>query len=1019
MQNKSILWIFVILLTLAVAYSLSFSFFARRYESHIMELAKDSLARANYNGADYDGTLTALYNKALKDSSNAEAYPIFGTTYNTLKNKELNLGLDLQGGMSVTLEVSIPDLLIALSDNSQEPVFLQAITDAKAARKNSSDDFMALFESAWKANNQKGLALWRIFDNMDNKGKFAPNSSDDDVLDILRKEAEDAINNTEKIVQKRIDGTGVSQATVQKQSFSGRIVVEIPGVKNIEDFRNRLKATANLEFWDTYRTDEFLGKLMEVYGSIGKTTAPELYSQDPLRAQKDSIMGEMLKVPGLTQVQKDSIVNIYKDPSVKPDSLLTEGEKARKYPLRKLQLNFQSKSAVAGYAAVSDTAEINKYLNMSEARNVLPQDLRLLWSSTPQENIAVLYAIKDKSMRGKAELDGRSIVDARPDYDNFTGEVIASMTMNSEGAAIWREMTRKNAADSNRPIAIVMDDKVITAPNVNGEIPNGSSQITFGGADSQASMKEAQELTSLLKAGSLPAPSRIINEQIVGPTLGKANIQSGIFSFIAAFVAILLFMIFYYAWAGFAANIALVANLFFLIGALVSFNGALTLPGIAGIVLTMGMAVDANVLIYERVKEELRLGKGISAAMKDGFVKALGAIIDGNATTFITGVILFAFGSGPIRGFATTLIIGIFTTLFTALLISRLILYRRLENKKPITFYSSITKDWFTKVNYDFVGKRKMFYALSILIIGAGFVSMFARKSAFDYGVDFIGGTSVRVTFNQPVDEDALRNVLKETLVYNGNSATNNVQKINSNASAYKITTDYLIGTESANVEAEINAKLAEAFDKAAGKDAYTIEDNFKVDPTLTDDFRKEATLSGIIALICVGIYIFIRFQKWDFALGASVALLHDALVVMAAFSLLYGIVPMSLEVNQNFVGAILTVIGYSINDTVVIFDRIREYLKVRKNTPIETTINDALNSTFGRSINTSFTVLLTLVIMFIFGSDDIRGFCFAMIVGVVSGVYSTLFIATPIVVDMRKLAQSRQDAKDAQVATA
>ncbi len=1019
MQNKSILWIFVILLTLAVAYSLSFSFFARRYESHIMELAKDSLDRAGYNGPQYDSVLTALYNKALKDSSNAEAYPVFGTPYSDLRKKELNLGLDLKGGMSATLEVSIPDLLLALSDNSQDPVFLKSIQDAKDARKSSSADFMTLFENAWKSNNNKGLSLWRIFDNMDNKGKFQPNSSDDDVLEILRKEAEDAINNTEKIILKRIDGTGISQATVQKQSLTGRIIVEIPGITNGEEIRNRLKATANLEFWDTYRTDEFLGKLMEVYSTIGKLTAPDLYSQDPLRAQKDSLMSEALKVEGLTQAQKDSIVNIYKDPNVKPDSLLTESEKARKYPLRKLQLNFQSKSAIAGYAAVSDTAEINKYLNKPESRSVLPQDLRLMWSSRPQNNIAVLYAIKDASMRGKAELDGRSIVDARPDFDSFTGEVIASMTMNSEGASVWREMTRRNAADSNRPIAIVMDGQVITAPNVNGEIPNGSSQITFGGENADQSMKEATELTALLKAGSLPAPSRIINEQIVGPSLGKANIQSGIISFIAAFIAILLFMIFYYAWAGFAANIALIANLFFLIGALVSFEGALTLPGIAGIVLTMGMAVDANVLIYERVKEELRLGKGISAAMKDGFVKALGAIIDGNVTTFITGVILYIFGSGPIRGFATTLLIGIFTTLFTALLISRLILYRRLENKKQITFYSNITKDWFTKMNYDFVAKRKLFYGISIAIIGAGIVSMFVRSSAFDYGVDFVGGTTARVTFNQQVDEDALRGILKETLVYNGQVATSTVQRIDNNSSAFKVTTDYMINAEVDSVESKINDKMEEAFAQASSKDGFVIEDSFKVDPTMTDDFRKEATFSGIIALLCVGIYIFIRFQKWDFALGASVALLHDALIVIAAFSLLYGVIPISLEVNQNFIGAILTVIGYSINDTVVIFDRIREYLKVRKNMPIETTINDALNSTFGRSINTSFTVLLTLVIMFIFGSDDIRGFCFAMIIGVISGVYSTLFIASPIVVDMRNWAGKKQNAEAAAVAQA
>lgn len=995
---------------------LSFGFVAKRYEAKIAKLASDSLETAGVTFTEWDTTHTALYRKFLRDSANAEAYPFFGKTYNELKEQELNLGLDLKGGMSVILEVSIPDLFVALSDNNTNPVFVQSIADAKAAQRNSTSPFVDLFYDAWKKNNTSGLEMWRIFDTMENKGKFPAKSSDDDVVAILRKEADDALNNTENIIKKRIEPFGITQANVQRQSLTGRIIVELPGVEDQERVRKTLKATANLEFWDTYRTDEVFAKMFELYGALGKKVAPEFYSQDPDRAKKDSTMMELLKDTSLTQIQRDSIQVAYRDTTVRPDSLLTEQELSKKYPLRKLSLNPQSGSAVIGFAQVSDVEQINKYLNMDVAKQTLPADLRLMWGAKPEGNIVALYGIKDKSLRGKAELDGKSITDARQDFNPVTGEVEVTMQMDSEGASIWREMTRKNAADKNRPIAITMDNLVFSAPNVNSEIPNGSSVIQFGRAsedkDQTAMQNEAKDLAGLLKAGSLPAPAKIIDEVTVGPSVGAENITAGMWSFIIAFILILVYMVFYYAWAGFAANIALIANLFFMMGALVSFGGSLTLPGIAGIVLTMGMAVDANVLIYERVKEELRLGKGISAAMNDGFLKALSAIIDGNATTLITGIILFLVGTGPIKGFATTLIIGIFTTLFTAFIISRLILYRRLENKKPITFYSNITKNWFTKINYDFVGKRKIFYVVSFVIIAAGIASWVTR--GFNMGVDFAGGTSQRVKFEQSVSADQLRNVLAETLVEeNGKAAAYVVQSIGTGDTEYKITTNFMMESESDSVETQVTKKFEESFKKLGVK--YEPGSSYKVDPTMSDDFRKQATWAAILSLILVGIYILIRFRKWDFALGASVALFHDALVVVAAFTLFNGILPFTLEVNQNFIGAILTVIGYSINDTVVIFDRIREYLKTRKNAPIEGTINDALNSTMGRSINTSMTVLLTLLVMFIFGSDDIKGFCFAMIIGVMSGVYSTLFIATPIVVDMRKWSGKKEE-RDAEL---
>ncbi len=1017
MQNKSFTWVFVILLTLAVAYQLSFGWVASNFEKQAHQIAVDSISTTGLTGSAADSAIFALEKKILRDSSEAKVYPLMGHSYSYLKQHQLGLGLDLKGGMSVTLEVSIPDMIIAISDDNANPAFRKSITEAIEAQKSSGSDYITLFEEAWKRNNG-GLELWRIFNNLENQDKFPPKTSDDDVIKILRQEADIAISNTENIIRKRIDQFGVTQPNVQKQSLSGRILVELPGVDDRERVRKNLKSTANLEFWDTYFNTEVIGALSEANTRLGKKLAPQLFSTDSLRAQKDSLMNVALADTTLNQTQQDSIRNYYADNTVKPDSLLSKEELRKKNPLFAI-LNPQVPmgSAMVGFAAVSDTAEFNRLVRLPEAKEVIPADCRLLWSAKVEKNIATLYSIKDASMRGRAELDGKSIVDARQDFDPITGEVTVEMRMDSEkGTPLWREMTKKNAADRNRPIAIVMDNLVYSAPSVNSEIPNGSSVITFGkGEDREKSIQEAKDLAGLLKAGSLPAPAKIIDEVTVGPSLGEKNIKAGIWSFVIAFLVILIYMIFYYAWAGWAANVALIANLFFLIGALVSLGGALTLPGIAGIVLTMGMAVDANVLIYERVKEELRHGKNISTAMKDGFLKAISAILDGNATTLITGIILFLVGSGPIKGFATTLIIGIFTTLFTAIIIARLILYRRLENKKEITFSSNITKNWFTNVNYDFVGKRKLFYAISIVIVAAGIASWAFR--GFNLGVDFIGGTSYKVEFAQAVDADQVRQALESTLVDDqGNKGSVLVQSIGSGSQDFKVTTNFLINSTDPNADAMVSAKVQEALNKVS-TDAK-MDSSYKVDASMSDDFRREAIWAGIISLLLVGLYIFIRFRKIDFAIGAAVALFHDALIVIAAFTLLNGILPFSLEVNQNFIGAILTIIGFSINDTVVIFDRVREYLRGNKSQPMATTINSALNSTLGRTINTSMTVLLTLIVMFVFGSDDIKGFCFAMIIGVVAGVYSSLFIATPIVVDMG-LKQSKSEEEEATPAKA
>ena len=982
MQNRSLLWVFILLLTLSVGYMLSFSWIVRDYEATVKQAVLEQIGDSI---PEDDPRFEARLNKALQDSSEAVAFT--GYTYGQIKQKELNLGLDLRGGMSITLEVSIPDLLVSLSDFDNTPEFVQAIDNAKAAQRNSTQDYITLFSDEWKkvANGKKLSAIFSI----GSPDKFKLEMTDDEVLAILRKEASDAIDNTENIIRKRIDQFGVAQPNVQKQALSNRIVVELPGIKDDARISKNLKSTANLEFWNTYFNAEVAQALVNLNDALGKKMAPELWG---INAVTDT-------------TSKDSTAVA---PTAKPDDQLTDDEKRKKNPLFALMQPIFPKdatqlSAVVAQASVSNQDAINAMLRSSEAKSILPGDLRLLWGAKAEQGVAALYAIKTEdpnSKNAKPRLTGKNIQDARPDFDPTTGDVVVEMSMDLDGAAEWREMTKQNAQDNRRAIAVVMDSLVYSAPSVNEEIPNGRSVITFGtGADRDKQMIEAQDLAGLLKAGSLPAPAKIVDKVVVGPSLGDENIKAGLWSFIAAFIVILLYMMFYYAWAGWAANVALVANLFFLIGALVSIGGSLTLPGIAGIVLTMGMAVDANVLIYERVKEELRRGKGMSAAMKDGFLKAISAILDGNATTLITGLVLFVVGTGPIKGFATTLIIGIFTTLFTAIIISRLILYRRLDNKKEITFYSNITKDWFTKINYDFVSKRYIYYFISILIIGAGVWSWTTR--GFNMGVDFAGGTSMKVKFEQSVDAEQVRSALNNGLVENGASAATSVQAIGGTGNEFKLTTNYLINDNSENVDEKVSGKVDEVLN-SVGK--HEVTSSYKVDASMSDDFRTEAYWSAIVALLLVGIYIVFRFRKLDFAIGAVVALFHDALVVICAFTLLNGLVPFTLEVNQNFIGAILTVIGYSINDTVVIFDRIREYLRERKGGDLKGTINDALNSTMGRSINTSMTVLLTLLVMFIFGSDDIKGFCFAMIIGVLSGVYSTLFIATPIVVDMRRL---------------
>ena len=968
MQNKSAVLIFTVLLALATLYTLSFNYFSSQFEKEAqlqgVYEAEQLLADSAITEDAFDATASEEAKSYLRSKGDSAIVPIFGKTYKEAKERELNLGLDLRGGMSVTLEVSIPDLIIALADYSTNEGFRAAISEAKAARKESNADFVTLFGQAWAANGTAG-ELWRIMYSMESPDLFPKKSTDEEVLAILRAEAETAINNTENIIRKRIDQLGVAQPNVQKLSFSGRILVELPGIDDPARARKQLKSTANLEFWETWFNDEIVQRIADANAAAGRALRPDLFGDE---APADS-------------------------------TLDTETLRAKNPLFAVMQPNQQAKTSIVGFAVEADTGKVNDVLRLPEAKAALGTDLRLLWGAKTEGGVATLYAIQDQSGRGKAKLDGKSIVDARVGYDEI-GDVVCNMTMNGEGAGIWGQMTKAAAADNNRAVAVVLDNLVFSAPNVNSAIMNGRSQISFGtGQTAEQKLVEAEDLSSLLKAGSLPAPARIVDEVSVGPQLGEENIQAGLSSFVFALLVVLVYMIFYYRGAGVVSNIALIANLFFLIGALASLGAALTLPGIAGIVLTIGMAVDANVLIYERVREEMRAGKGLAGAVKEGYSKAYSAIIDANITTLLTAIILYSFGSGAIRGFATTLMVGIFTSLFSAIVLTRLVFYSRMENKKGMSFASKLTENWFTNTAVPFIARRRMAYIASALVIAGGLASLSTR--GLNYGVEFSGGSTFDVTFDEAVNVQSVRDALSVAFTEDGTPGNPLVQTKESDRQV-RIMSNYLIESEAEDQDERIQEALAGGL-KTLGV-GYTVDRYNKVDGTISDDFRRGATNATVFSLIVIFLYIFIRFRKWQYGLGALVAMIHDVLIVLSLFSIFWGILPFTMEIDQAFIAAILTVIGYSINDTVVVFDRIREYFTLygRKKDRKEV-FNLALNSTLSRTINTSLSTFVVLLTIFLFGGDNIKGFVFALMIGVVVGTYSSIFIATPTVVDLSK----------------
>ena len=999
MQSKGAIRFVAILLAIACLWQLSFTAVTMRQENKAekfaeaaVEAAQQSAAFAKVSDADkafYLDSIRKEENRHYLDSISSEKI-YFGYTYKDVKAKEINLGLDLKGGMNVMLQVQLKDLVKALAGDNNAPEFEKALALAQERSVNSREDFISLFADAWK-ETAGGMPLAQIFGTYEMRDKIGPESTDAEVIEVIRSEAESAISNSFNVLRNRIDRFGVTQPNIQKLGNSGRILVELPGVKEPERVRKLLQGTASLEFWATYDNAEVENYLMEA----------------------NSVLADLLSVEEEVAVEETPAEN--KDilaEEIQQNDAESEAEMKKQNPLFSvLQPSGARGNACIGYAHYSDTTLINKYLAMPQVKGLFPPEFKPMWtvkgSQFAGENIFELVAIKATSRDGKAPLDGGAVTDARVQYGN-AGSPEVSMSMNAEGANTWARMTKDNIG---RQIAIVLDGMVYSYPTVQSEISGGSSQIT-----GNFTIEEAEDLANVLKSGKLPAPATIIQEQVVGPSLGAESINAGLISFVIAFFLVLLYMVFFYQGAGLVADVALLVNVLFLFGTLVSFGAVLTLPGIAGLVLTLGMAVDANVIIYERVKEELRAGKGLGKAIHDGYANAYSAIIDGQITTLLTGLVLFVFGSGPVQGFATTLIIGIITSVITSIFITRIIFDDRLVKGKNITFDNKLTRNFLQNTHVDFLGKKKIAYIVSGTIIVLSLVSMFTK--GFTYGVDFTGGRTYVVRFDKSVTAEEVR----AAAIAEFDGAVEVKQF--GGESQMKITTQYLVEDESTDADAEVESKLYNALkgffanDLSFAEFTSTLENpngiisSDKVGPTIANDITRNAIIAVVIALFVIFAYIAVRFKGWTWGLGGVTGLAHTALIVIGFFSIFSGILPFSLDIDQTFIAAILTIIGYAINDTVVIFDRIREYKELHPKAEFKSNVNEALNSTLSRTMNTSLTTLITMLAIAIFGGEVIRGLAVALIVGIVVGTYASIFIATPIMYDVTRKAEAKKAAK-------
>jgi len=991
MQNKGAITLLAIALALVSLYQLSFTWKTNRIEKAAREYAQGNPDKEK------------VY---LDSMANQEVYNFLGIakyTYKECKELELNLGLDLRGGMNVTMEVDVADVVRSLANYTPDPAFNQAIQEAIQMRTSSPKDFVTLFGEAFeKIAPNAQLASPDLFGTVELKDKIKIGASNKEVLDVVRQEAEGAIDNTFNILRTRIDRFGVAQPNIRKADISGRIVIELPGIKDAQRVRKLLQGTAALEFYETFDNGDFYQ-----YLATANEKAREIQAaNEALQGTAEDTTKAVTATATPAEVATDSTGNSLIAKASAQDSvsnLMANEEAFRKQnPLfailnPNIDRNGQliPNGSIVGYARLKDTGAVNALLALPQIKASLPRNSRLLWEMKAENGFVPLHAIKITTRDGKAPLDGGAVVDARQEFEQNGSRPVVSMNMNGEGAKTWARLTKENVGHS---IAIVLDGYVCSSPNVINEITGGNSQIT-GHFD----IKEAQDLANILKSGKLPAPARIIADEIVGPSLGSASIQSGMWSFVIAFVLVLVYMLFFYSrGAGLAADIALFTNLFFLFGVLASIGAVLTLPGIAGIVLTMGMSVDANVLIYERIQEELRGGKGLKLAIKEGYRQAYSAIIDGNVTTLLTGFILYYFGEGPIKGFATTLIIGIFTSLFCAIFITRIILDYSSRKNENVRFTTPFTADWLRDVHFPFLDRRKVGYTVSGIITVICLVSLFTK--GLDKGIDFVGGRTYTVTFDQPVQVEEIAASLAE--VYGSTPEV----KTFGGANQVRITTKYKIADEGTEADDEVETLLYEGLKKyiPAGTSKEVFLTDYrqmsqKVGPAVAEDVTRAAIWSVIFALIVIFLYIMIRFTKWQYGAGAVIGLAHNTIVVLGIFSLFSGVLPFSLEIDQAFIAAILTVVGYSINDTVVVFDRIREYHRLYPKRNDKENTEAALNSTLRRTFSTSLSTLVVLLAIFIFGGTSIKGFVFALLIGVIVGTYSSLFVATPLSYDFRR----------------
>ena len=975
MQNNSLIRVFGILFALVSIYQLSFTFITSNIETQADNYAKQVISDEEPNYLEKRDQTASAYLDSIGNS------PLYGfTSYNDAKQKELNKGLDLKGGINVILQISIRDILIGLAENSKNPVFNKALDDADLLQKTSDEPYIESFFRAFESiKGSDKLASPEIFANRTLSDEINFEMSDQETQIIVRRKIDESIVSAFEVLRKRIDKFGVTQPNIQRLGTSGRILVELPGAKDVDRVQNLLQSTAQLEFWETYKNDKLISFLIEANTLIGKQISSKTTSVDNGEKDESSEIDDLLA----DVASQDSIVQT-KNPIL--DRIVGQG--------------FQGGPVLAQFNA-RDSDLIMGYLNQPEVRKLLPSEyryIRFAWGKPLSEGSVVeLFALKS-NRDNIAPLSGGVVVDALQTFDQL-GNPAVSMQMDSRGSRIWESMTGKAYKDASN-IAIVLDEIVYSAPGVSsGAISGGRSEIT-----GNFTLNEAVDLANVLRAGKLPASAEIIQSEIVGPSLGKEAIQAGIYSFMIALIIVLFWMIFYYGTSGIFADIALLLNILLIFGILAGLGAVLTLPGIAGIVLTIGISVDANVLIFERVREELKKGKGLRKSVSDGFNNALSSILDANITTGLTALILFIFGTGPIKGFATTLLIGIGTSLFTAIFITRILVDSRNDKGKNVSFSTKTTKEFLSNINLSFLQKRKIAYLISALLIIISLVSLFSK--GLNQGVDFVGGRSYTVRFEDPVNPSEI------------NSITNNVfgsseVKTFGEENQLKITTKYKVDIEGIEVDEEIQNKLFTSlidflpedityddFVKGSSEKSIGIMSSIKVGPTIADDIKNNSFLAVIGSLIVVFLYILLRFQKWQFSLGAVSAVFHDVLIVLGIFSLTYTFMPFSMEINQAFIAAILTVIGYSLNDTVVVFDRIREFLNDGSKKEFDETVNGALNSTLSRTLNTSLTTLLVLIAIFTFGGESIRGFMFALIIGVLVGTYSSVFIATPVMFD-------------------